>query len=107
MNLRFPTASTVYIARPAPATGGMGGVGEAFAKAHQAMTGRLLPQSGALKAHAAGVHAQETLSLLLPTEADILPGDGVGLAEGDFPYRVLHVARYPLHVCAQLERRAR
>ena len=107
MNLRFRTAVTAYIARPAPAAGSMGGVGESFAAAHQAIAGRLLPQSGALNALAAGAHVQETLSLLLPIEADILPGDGVGLAEGDFPYRVLHVARYPLHVCAQLERRAR
>lgn len=107
MNLRRRTCVQVYIARPAPITGGLGGVEKSFAQAHQAALGHLLPADGTLKAHAAGLHAQQTLTLLLPPDADIRPGDGVGLQDGDFAYRVTQCARYPLHLCAQLEARTR
>lgn len=107
MTLRRRTKTPVYIARPEPSVGSMGGAGEDFAAAHQEISGHLLPASGTLKAHAAGAHVQQTLTLLLPPEADIRPGDGVGLAADDFSYRVLRCDRYPLHVCAQLERRAK
>ena len=107
MNLRRRTAVQVFIARPAPITGSVGGVNESFAAAHQAIAGHLLPADGALKAHAAGEHSRETLTLLLPPGADILPGDGVGLKRDDFPWRVTACARFPLHICAHLEARTR
>lgn len=105
MNLRRRTARQVYIARPAPAAGSMGSVCEAFSAAHQVISGLLLPASGTLKAQAPGTQIEQTLSLLLPPAADIRPGDGVGLTAHDFAYRVLRCDRYPLHVCAILERR--
>lgn len=105
MNLRRRTATQVYIARPAPSFDLIGGAGEGFSAAHEVVWGHLLPVSGSLKAHAAGAHMQQTLSLLLPRGVDIRPGDGVGLTADDFSYRVLRCDRYPLHVSALLERR--
>ncbi|MBQ4552015.1 MAG: hypothetical protein IKM26_05440 [Clostridia bacterium] len=105
MNLRRRTRKPVYIARPQPIQGGMGAVHEAFAAPHQALEGLILPSAASLKPHAAGLHQKATCTLLLPPSADILPGDGVGLAPDNLRYRVTRCDRYPLHLCAHLEER--
>lgn len=105
MNLRRRTIKRVYIARPQPVPGSMGGMREDFAAPHQVMEGHLLPSASSLKPHTAGLHAKESCLLLLSPAADIRVGDGVGFAQEAIAYRVTRCDRYSLHLCVHLEAR--
>ena len=103
MNLRHRSLCTAYIARPAPISDALGSMQEAYAAPHATAQGHFLPDGGALKKGADGLHAPQTLRLLLPPRTDILPGDGVGKNEASVRYRVTRCDKYPLHLCAHLE----
>lgn len=103
MNLRRRTRRQVFIARPQPVQGSMGGMSEQFAAPHQSLYGFLLPDAASLKPHTAGLHEKSSLKLLLPPCADVLAGDGIGFSLSSFPYRVTRCDRYPLHICVQME----
>ena len=106
MNLRRRTLKTFFITRPAPASDTLSGMREHFAAPHLIVQGHLLPTSGQLKKHAAGLHEKSACTLLVPPGSDIRPGDGVGETAEHMTYRVVRCDRYPLHVCAHLEERA-
>ncbi|MBR5232344.1 MAG: hypothetical protein IKW00_08905 [Clostridia bacterium] len=104
MNLRRRTLKTVYISRPSAKQGSFGGIGWAYEPSHQTVMGCLQPQGGQISDVKSGMIAQEKMTLLLPLSCDIKPGDGVGFAKDQCIFRATHCARYPLHVCALLER---
>ena len=104
MNLRRRTLKAVYVSHPSAAQGSFGGIGWAYAPSHQRVMGCLQPQSGQMTSARSGDLSKEKMTLLLPLSCDIAPGDGIGFAQDQCIFRVTHCARYPLHVCAALER---
>jgi len=104
VNLRRRSLKKVYIARPAALKGSFGGVGWAYAPSHQSVMGCLQPQSGQLTDAKGGMLGKEKYALLLPLTCDVKQGDGIGFSENQCIFRVTHAARYPLHICLQLER---
>ena len=104
MNLRRRTLKPLYIAHPAAEQGSFGGVGMRFQPSHQSALGCLQPQSGQLKDNASGVLRTEKMTLLLPLSCDVSPGDGIGFTPDQCVFRVTSCARYPMHLCLQLER---
>lgn len=103
MNLRRRTRRAVYIARPQPVQGSMGGVSGQFSAPHLITHGLLLPGAASLRPTAAGLHEKSSPQLLLLPGADVTVGDGVGLAADAVSYRVTRCDRYPLHLVAHLE----
>ena len=103
MNLRHRTRSTAFIFRPAPIRDALGSLQEAFSAPHLTVQGHFLPDSGSLKKGTEGLHAKQTLRLLLPPGTDIRPGDGVGQSPDTAEYRVTRCDSFPLHLCVHLE----
>jgi len=105
VNLQRRFSRTVFISRPVAAQGNLGGVGEGYAAPHLSIRGRLVPRDDLISARRAGLTQAQHLKLILPRHADLLPGDGVRIAGSSEGYRCISCERYPLHLCAVIERR--
>ena len=106
MSITHRFSVLVRIARPAPQEDALGSLQEAYAPPHLTLPARLVPRDGSVSPALPGWTVRRQLTLLLPPQADIFPGDGVWLPGDTAPYRCQCVQSYPLHTQAQLERTA-
>lgn len=86
----------IGIARRLDAPGGLGGRKESFSEEVIFVRGSVLPDGGSLSSGEKGLHSGRRLSLLLPADAGVKPGDGAWVNGG--LYRVLSVRKWTAHV---------
>lgn len=96
MRLMECTRMEVGLAPRVLKKGSLGGVSEGFSEEITWMRASRIPESGSLIADVRGARYPERLRLIVPGDAQAIPGDGVW-SEGKL-YRILSAERWSAHV---------
>lgn len=104
MRLFERTLKWVDIAPRAVFVDRLGGAVEGFSAAHKAVRASVIPSSGGLENRQSGVQEVQTMCLLLPLDAEIMPGDGVCVDAKTPNWRCVSIQRWTAHIAAQVER---
>ena len=98
------TLKWIDIAPRAVAADGLGGGVEKFSADRKSVRASVIPSTGGLRDHQAGVERVQTMCLLMPLDAQIQTGDGVCVDSDQPNWRCTSVQRWSAHVAAQVER---
>jgi len=104
MRLFERTLKWIEIAPRSVAADGLGGMVEGFSAARRSVRGSVIPSTGGMVSRESGAAQVGTMCLLLPKDADIAVGDGVGVDGGKVEWRCVNVENWSAHVAAQVER---
>lgn len=104
MRLLERTLKMIYVAPRMCIADGIGGVTEEFEPDGKFVRGSVIPSTGKLASRPMGVRQVQSMCLLLPADAAIRAGDGVGLDSKEIEWRCTDVQRWSAHVAVQVER---
>ena len=104
MRLLERTLKWIEIAPREVQMDGIGGVAEEFSAQGAQVRGSVIPSTGGVISRQLGVEQTQTMCLLLPADAKISVGDGVGVDGEGIVWRCVSVQRWSAHVAAQVER---
>lgn len=104
MRLLERTLKNIEIAPRRVEIGGLGGAAEGFSEERMRVRGSVIPSTGKLVSREMGVLQTRSMCLLMPPDAKISVGDGVGVDGGKVEWRCVNVERWSAHVAAQVER---
>lgn len=104
MRLYERTLQWIEIAPRVVAADGLGGGVEDFSAERTAVRASVIPSTGGLRDHQAGVGRVQTMCLLMPLDAPVQAGDGVCVDSDQPNWRCTGVQRWSAHVAAQVER---
>ena len=96
MRLMERSLAEIGIARRLDEPGALGGRGENFSEEVILVRGSVLPDAQGLSADEKGLHSGRRLTLLLPADANVKPGDGAWV-NGEL-YRIGSVRRWSAHL---------